>query len=456
MSDEIIAQALAGASDTDIVDVGRGALDRAGTTIADALSATGDTLPPVMLIADQHTWTAAGATAAQSLQAAGIQLADPLIFDAHPTLYASLDNATTIAGTLTTTDTDNHPTFPIAIGSGTLNDLTKLAAHQLGRRYAVIATAASMDGYTGAGAPISDHGIKTTLNCTAPLAVIVDLDITAAAPPAMTASGYGDLAAKIPGGADWILADAAGVEPLDPHVWHLVQTGVHPALAHPADLAAGQPEAFTGLVEGLILSGLAMQVYNGTRPASGAEHYFSHIWELAHLGAETDPPLSHGHKVAIGTLAMLAFYQKFLTRDLTDLNIDTALTAWPSWNSVEADIRTRFTGPLADHAVAETHTKYVNRHDLAARLTRLQTTWPTTRTRLNAQLIDPTDFATQLRAAGAPSRPEDIGLSPTDVKNTFPQAMYYRSRYTVLDVAREAGWFTDILEEVFAPGGLWT
>lgn len=454
MSDEIIAAALAGAGDTDVVEVGRGILARTGTIIADALAEQADgSTAPVLIVADALTWRAAGRTVAESLEIAGVPMTQPYIFSAHPIPYASLDNAHSIAERLLALDKETGArVVPVAIGSGTINDLTKLAAKDLGRRYGVVGTAASMDGYTGAGAPISDNGVKVTVNCVAPKVVIFDLDVAAAAPAAMTASGYGDLAAKIPGGADWILADAAGVEPINDHVWELVQSGVHQALAHPDDLAAGIPEAYTGLVEGLILSGLAMQVYDGTRPASGAEHYFSHIWELGHLGADKEVPPSHGFKVAIGTLAMLAFYEKFLERDITALDIDAAVAQWPAWDAVEADIRTRFTGALADHAVAETHVKYVTPAELSARLRRIVDAWPRTLPRLREQLVPTREFAAKLAAAGAPHRPEDIGLTIDDVRDTFPKAMYYRSRYTVLDVAREAGWFTDIVNEIFTPG----
>ncbi|MFZ2260477.1 MAG: sn-glycerol-1-phosphate dehydrogenase, partial [Luteococcus japonicus] len=372
------------------------------------------------------------------------------------TLYASLDNAARIREAIVAADqaTGTRVT-PVAVGAGTLNDLVKMAAHELERRYVVVGTAASMDGYTGAGAPMSSNGVKITVNCTAPQVVVFDLEVTARAPQWMVASGYGDLAAKIPGGADWILADAAGVEPIDEHVWSLVQSGVRDALAHPTELAAGAPEAFEGLVNGLVLSGLAMQVHGGTRPASGAEHYFSHIWELDHLGADDDPPLSHGFKVAIGTLAMLAFYEPFMARGLADLDVDAAVDAWPSWQAVEADIRATFTGPLADHAVKETKVKYVDPDGLRARLETLKAAWPRTRERLAAQLVPAADFQAQLRAAGAPSRPQDIGLSVQQLRETFPKAMYYRSRYTVLDVAREAGWFDELVEQTFAPGGIW-
>ncbi len=78
------------------------------------------------------------------------------------------------------------------------------------------------------------------------------------------------------------------------------------------------------------------------------------------------------------------------------------------------------------------------------------------RPRVAVQLVPARTLQQMLRAAGAPSRPEDIGLTADDVRATFPKAMYYRSRYTVLDVAREAGWFDDLVDEVFAPGGLWS
>jgi 3-dehydroquinate synthase len=153
---------------------------------------------------------------------------------------------------------------------------------------------------------------------------------------------------------------------------------------------------------------------------------------------------------------MLAFYEKFLDRDLSRLDIDAAVAAWPDWRTVESDIRSTFEGALADHAVKETKVKYVDADGLRARLNRVVDRWHETRAALEKQLVRARVFADQLRRAGAPSRPEDIGLTAADVRATFPKAMYYRSRYTVLDLAREAGWYEELVEEVFAPDGLWT
>ncbi|MDR1768633.1 MAG: sn-glycerol-1-phosphate dehydrogenase [Propionibacteriaceae bacterium] len=403
-----------------------------------------------LVVADERTWQAAGAAVYRSLRRAGVELAQPLVFPGQPTLYAAYEQAVAVRERLR-----REGALGVAVGSGTLNDLTKLASGELGQPYAVVATAASMDGYAGFGAPMTVDGVKTTLPCPAPRAVVFDLDVAAGAPSAMAASGYGDLSAKIPGGADWLLADAAGVEPLHPLAWRLVQSGVRDALANPSALAAGDADAFSGLASGLLASGLAMQAYQGTRPASGAEHYFSHLWELDHLGQDAEP-LSHGFKVAIGTLAMCAFYEAFLARDLARLDIDDAVARWPSWPEVEADIRARLDGPLADKAVRETREKYVDADGLRARLRRLAQAWPELSGRLRDQLVPARQLQRSLAQAGAPAHPEDIGLTTDDVKATFPKAMYFRSRYTVLDVAREAGWFDELVDEVFAPGGLWT
>jgi len=445
---DAIEKGLAHADQTDVVEVGPGVLARAGEIIRHSLCRDGRT---VLVVADERTWAAAGEPLARSLQAAGVSMADPLIFPGTPALYAAYEHAETIRERLRTTGA-----LGVAVGAGTLNDLVKLASGELDQPYAVLGTAASMDGYTGFGAPMTRDGVKVTMPCPAPKVVLFDLDVAAAAPKNMVGSGYGDLSAKIPGGADWILSDAVGWEPMHPLAWELVQGGVAEALAQPKALAAGEPEAYAGLVNGLILSGLSMQVYGGTRPASGAEHYFSHLWELEHLGQDWDPPLSHGHKVAIGTLAMSAFYERFLARDLAALDVEAAVAAYPNWEAVESDIRSRLSGTLADHCVNETKSKYLEPEALRQRLTALIGSWPTVRARLESQLRPARELQAMLRDAGAPSVPEDIGLTAQQVKETFPIAAYYRGRYSVLDLAREAGWFSELVDEVFESGGIWT
>lgn len=243
MNNEAMAEGLRHASDTRVIEVGREVLSRSGEILARSLAQEGR---PVLVVADERTWAAAGQQVSGSLQEAGIELAEPLIFPGAPTLYAAYENCQVIRERLVETGA-----LGVAVGSGTLNDLVKLASGELGQPYAVVGTAASMDGYSGFGAPMTDNGVKITMPCPAPAVVVFDLDVAAAAPKSMVAGGYGDLAAKIPAGADWILSDAIGLDPIDPLAWDLVQGGVSQALSDPVALAAGEPDAYEGLVRGL-------------------------------------------------------------------------------------------------------------------------------------------------------------------------------------------------------------
>ena len=169
-----------------------------------------------MIVADDRTDSAAGRDVRDSFRRAGIACEGTFLFG--PDVSAEHSFVETLQAALGATRA-----IPVAVGSGTINDLTKLAAHRLGRPYMVVATAASMDGYTAYGASITYRGSKQTFDCPAPRAVLADLDVIARAPPGMNASGYADLLAKGVAGADWILADAAGEEPIDPTVWATVQ-----------------------------------------------------------------------------------------------------------------------------------------------------------------------------------------------------------------------------------------
>src|SRR5207245_10569972 len=133
-------------------------------------------------------------------------------------------------------------------------------------------TPASMDGYTAFGASITYQGSKQTFACPAPAAVLADLDVICAAPTQMKAWGYADLLAKVTAGADWLLADALGVEPIHPQAWRIAQGRLRELVAEPEGVRARRPEAIARLVEGLMLGGFAMQAARSSRPASGAEH----------------------------------------------------------------------------------------------------------------------------------------------------------------------------------------
>lgn len=446
MNDGRIQEALNEASDTRGVVIGSGVI----SSVANVFERDfGDS--PAVIVADENTFAVAGEEIKRLLQEAGREMIEPYVFPGEPGLYAGYSNIERLVESF-----EAHDAIPISVGAGTVNDLVKRAAGECDRPYLCVGTAASMDGYTSFGASISKDGRKQTLACPAPRSVLLDLDILVNAPAPMTAAGYADLLGKVTAGADWLVADALGAEEMHPRAWSLVHDSLREWTADPAALRAGDPEAMGRLIEGLSMCGIAMQTAESSRPASGGEHYFSHLWEMEGLGAAEDPPLSHGFKVGLGTISIAALYERILQRDLADLNIAAVQRDWPTWPEVEKYVRETHGDPdLAEASVGQSRDKYVDSDGLAERLELLKSLWPELREKLSAQLMPAAELRESLRAAGCPTSSEEIGLSREDFRATYFRARTIRARYTALDLATETGILEECVEELFAPGGFW-
>lgn len=399
-----------------------------------------------VVVADPQTRAIAADAVAAALAAAGVAT-EPMYLFPDAGLYAEFNYVAQLEASLR-----RHDAIPVAVGAGTINDLVKLAAHRSDRAgYLCVATAASMDGYTAFGASVTHGGAKQTFECPAPRAVVADLDVIRLAPEWLTAAGYADLAAKVTAGADWILADALGAEPLEPRAWAIVQGGLRAALADPAGARAGRLEAIGPLVEGLMLGGFAMQWTKSSRPASGAEHQFSHLWDMEHHVHRGEAP-SHGFKVGVATLAVTRFYEAVLATDFAGLDVAAAVAAWPAPEAAEAAVRSLLAGTdFVATAVAETRAKHVSPAELALQLERLRRDWPAIRGRLQAQLLPAAEIERRLALVGAPTAPEEIGLSRVRLRASFRRAYHIRRRFTVLDLAVRTGRLESLLDAVFSP-----
>jgi glycerol-1-phosphate dehydrogenase [NAD(P)+] len=403
---------------------------------------------PACLIADENTWAAAGKAVQASLAAAGIATRQHIL-PGKPRPKPTVDLAEELRAILA-----QDQATPVAIGSGVINDLVKYAAFQLNRPYLCLATAASMDGYTSAGAPLSDKGFKKTIATRPARAVLADLDVIAAAPPEMLGWGYGDLAGKVPAGGDWIIADTLGIEPLHDVAWSMVQDGLAGWLADPERLAAGNRAALDGLFAGLTLVGLAMEVHGSSRPASGADHQIAHIWEMEDL-AQNGERVSHGACVAVGCVAVLQLYDWLLTQDLTKLDAAIFLANSPTPQQQAAIVRNAFgQGEIADRAVIETEAKSLTPQEHRQRVTKIAEVWPDLAIRLRARLMPAQEMIQRLQRIGAPVASTDIGVSREHLRATIAKARFLRDRYTVLDLLDETGLLSQAIDAVFpAQGG---
>ena len=440
-----IEQALQRARDTKALIIGRGTVCRTAEMFAELFPGQ-----RAVIVADENTWEVAGKDAQASLDEAGVASEKPYIFPSKD-FYAEWLHIESLRSYLETVDA-----IAVAVGSGVINDTVKLVSHMLGRRYMCVGTAASMDGFTAYGASITKDGNKQTFDCPAPLGFVLDSEIAAAAPKELAASGYADLIAKIPAGADWMLADVVGSEKIDSFAWDLVQNGLKESLADPAAVFAGDVDKTQALADGLLMSGFAMQAIQSSRPASGTEHQYSHCWDMEDLCFE-GKHVSHGFKVGIGTLVSTAELEFLLEKGLEDIDVDACVAAWKSWEEMESEIRTLMEGKPGHiaRALVETKGKYVSKEELSSQLETLKAAWPELSVRIREPIIPFGQVRENLRLVGAPYEPEMIGVTRERFRQTVSYIPFMRSRFTNIDVIYRLGWMDEFIDRMFGKGGIW-
>ena len=445
----LIEEALAKATDTKACVIGPGAVEEAAKMFVGLFP--GASL--AIVVDDPRTRDVAGRRVCSLLQNAGIKVSEYVINPDGTDFHATYDKVEEVRDAIAS----SGGAVPVAVGSGVINDLVKRACGELGLRYMVVGTAASMDGYTAFGASITKDGIKQTLECKAPLGCIVDSAVAAAAPKEMTASGYADLIAKIPAGADWMLADIIGSEEIHPLAWKLVQGPLRDALSNPSGCAAGDEREVRKLCEGLVMSAFAMQAMASSRPASGTEHQVSHYWDMEDLSFE-GKPVSHGFKVGIGTLVSTATLEFILEQDLAALDVEAKVAAWwPSYDAAVATFPAIFSGRPAhiQRATMEFEKKFPSKDGLRRELSIIRDNWKDLSARLRAQLMPFAEVKACLEKVGAPTEPEQVGVSRARFRETFAGVPYMRARYFGVDLVQRLGLENALLDRLFGAGGVW-
>lgn len=424
--------------DTKISVVEKGAIARVGALFIEAFGHS-----PALVVSDGNTLGVGGFALIQSLEQRGIQVRQ-CCFAALPQVYADEHSIERVRLSL-----EQDASIAIALGSGTLNDITKRASYEMDRPYMVVATAPSVDGYTSFGAAVAIKGFKQTLPCNAPTAVVADTTILCSSPMPMIASGFGDCMAKFTAGADWIVADQVGLHPIREDVWTMVQTPLRGVYAAYKGVANRDPRSVGILFDALSASGFAMQVMHDSRPASGAEHLISHIWEMQHL--EKDGlPVSHGFKVAVGTLAMSYLYEMLFQMDFSSIMQRKA----ESWEERQESIERSFSfaPALLDQIIPIAKSKFISGDDLIARRKAIMIALPHILRRCSVYLPPFRELKQAMAEVGCPLTYTDINTTKESLLHAIRAAQMIRNRYTLLDLLYEAGYLDEALE-TFAQSG---
>ena len=256
----------------------------------------------IFLVADNYTYEAAGRQVEQLLDQAGLAY-HKRVFQTETPLVPNEYALGSVLAAMTSQDD-----MLLAVGSGTLNDVTKYVSARTGVPYVIAATAPSMDGYASTVAPTILDGFKTTLPAVYPAAIVADVDILKDAPMPMLTAGFGDIIGKFTSLADWRLSHQLNGEYYCPEGAGVIEAAVETCAANAQALAQREPQAIQAVTEALILSGLAMGMVGVSRPASGAEHQMAHYWEMDALRRGEEHPL-HGNAVGVGTVLAASLYE---------------------------------------------------------------------------------------------------------------------------------------------------
>lgn len=210
---------------------------------------------------------------------------------------------------------DRNTKLIIAVGSGTIHDISRYLAHELNISFVSVPTAASVDGFVSTVAAMTWDGFKTTLPAVAPILVVADSSVFSKAPYRLTASGISDLLGKYTAIIDWRISNLVTGEYICERVCDLETNAVNKVINCIKDLRNYENKeicmnAYEELMYALILSGMAMQMVGNSRPASGAEHHISHLIEMEVINEAIDA--YHGEKVSVGLLLAIHTYEKYM------------------------------------------------------------------------------------------------------------------------------------------------
>ena len=198
----------------------------------------------------------------------------------------------------------NNPSLVIAAGGGKVIDVAKMVSFNKSVPFISVPTAPSHDGIASERASISSDGDKKSMRAKPPAAIVADIDILKAAPYRLIASGAADVISNATAVNDWKIAARSKGEYYGDYAGSLSLLSSEIVIQAAKDIREQKERGIRNLVEALVSSGIAMSLVGSSRPASGAEHAFSHVLDSMNAGA------LHGEQCGIGSILMAHHQEK--------------------------------------------------------------------------------------------------------------------------------------------------
>ena len=415
----------------DEVVIGKGALRR----LPEFVARYGAKKP--FVLADGNTLAAAGQTVCGILEQAGIPYAGYVF----PNARLEPDEHAVGAAVM---HFEHGCDLIIAVGSGVINDIGKLLSKLSGRKYIIVGTAPSMDGYASATSSMSLDGLKVSLPARCADVIIGDVDILKNAPLHMLKSGLGDMLAKYVSIAEWRIAHLITGEYYCEHVAQLIRSALKKCTDNAAGLLRRDEQAVQAVFEGLVIGGVAMAYAGVSRPASGVEHYFSHVWDMRGLEFGTPVEL-HGIQCAMATLAAVKLYEAVKTMRPDEEKARAYVEAFDldDWNRQLRALLGKSAGTMI--ALEQKEGKY-RKQTHPARFAVIRDNWDKILKILDEELPAAQELEALMDSIGLPKDFSVIGVDRACAQLTFKATKDIRDKYVLSRLA----WDLGILDELCA------
>ena len=410
--------------------IGRGAVE----SVPEMLAAMGKKRP--FVVCDQNTYEVAGRRVCEILDRAGVEhglyvIPGKRISPAEWEVGSALMHY------------DPRCDMLLGVGSGVVNDTCKVLAH------AIVGTAPSMDGYASNSSSMEVNHVKVSLYNHAPVGILLDSEILAQAPMRMLWAGLGDMVAKYIAVCEWRISHIVTGEFYCESIAQMMRSALKKIVDASDGITKRDPDAIQSIAEGLVVAGMAMAYAEISRPASGLEHYFSHMWEM--MALERGVPYDlHGIQVGVGTVLSMKLYRKIRQIQPDRAKAEAHMNAF-SRADWEAQVR-RIFGKTADEIIAiedKTHKNDPARH--AKRLDNLVNHWDEILKIIDEELPDYDALYQTMAKTGMPMRPSEIDVPMDDVVDAFIGARDIRDKYLSCSFLWDLGLtdeFAEYLREV--------
>ncbi len=389
----------------------------------------------VFLVCDENTFKVGGEKAQKLLKDNEFSV-DTFIF---PTTPFEPDE---VALSLLNGAYKNQDTL-VAVGSGVINDLSKIISCENKIPYIIVASAPSMDGYASKTSSIIKGGLKVTVNSKVADVIIGDIDILKTAPDKALISGFGDMIAKYVSILEWKISNIITDEYYCEEIASLIKSAVSACVDNIGGLIKREDTAIEAVFCGLVLGGVGMNYALCSRPASGVEHYFSHILDMRAL--EFNTPLStHGIQCAIGTLYAIKIYEQLKNYKISKEKAVSFVKNF-NFNAYSKKMR-EFIGKASISMIE--NEKVDKKYDPVLHQNRIEkiiSNWDKIVSFIN-ELPSYNTLLSLLKSIGAPTRFCDIGLNENIKFDTFTFTKDIRNKYVLSTLCFDLGIDTKELE----------